>query len=178
MSDPRKNPPPILPNYPYLNKFTREQIADALDRKDKLVELLMDPVGPDGTLINLPVDMLHILAFHLAYAGADAHTDHRQLIESRCTRDETQMFEMYEWRPRGEFTDTPAAPQPDTGEAATIAAQMKTQLAPEVREALLHILAEEFQAATRTSAVTDRERAENVLTEQREMRDKMKEDLP
>lgn len=172
MTDPRKAT--VFPNYPYAKAFTREQIADALDRKDKLVELLMDPVGPDGTLINLPVDMMHILAFHLAYAGADAHTDHRQLIESRTTRDESQMFEMYEWRPKGQFADTPTA-QPDTGEAATIAAQMKTQLTPQVREALAHILAEEFAAATRGAAISERERAENVLTEQREMRDKMKE---
>ena len=176
--DPRRNPGLVLPNYPYLNKFTPEQVADALDRKDKLVELLMDPVGPDGTLINLPVDMMHIVAFHLAYAGADAHTDHRQLIESRPTRDESQMFEMYEWRPKGEFTDPPTESDDSGGEAATIAAQMKQQLTPEVREALVSILAEEFQAARQAATVSGREKAQQVLIEQREMRDKMKEDQP
>ena len=138
MSDPRKQSPLVLANYPYRDKFTPAQVAEALDRKDRLVDLLMDPVGPDGTLINIPVDMMHILAFHLAYAGADTHTDARQLIESRVVRDQQQMFEVYEWRPRGDFTDSPAAAEPDT-EAAGIAAQMKNQLTPEVRAAVVQL---------------------------------------
>jgi hypothetical protein len=165
MVDPRRTSPMVLPNYPYKGKFTNDQVREALERKDRLVELLMDPVGPDGTLINIPVDMMHILAFHMAYAGADTHTDHRQLIESRTCRNESQMWEVYEWRPRGGFGDTPTA-EPDTAaEAVTIASQMKTQLTPQVRAALAEILAAEF-AATRDN-ITTRERAENVLTEQR-----------
>lgn len=137
----------VLPNYPYAGKFSREQIAEAMDRKDRLAELLTDPVGPDGTLINLPVDMLHILAFHLAYAGADAHTDHRQLIESRPTRDESGMFEVYEWRARGEFNgQSPAEPDTDA-EAATIAEQMRQRLTPEVRAAVAAMLAREYDDA-------------------------------
>lgn len=175
MSDIRKKNPLVLPDYPYKGRFTDQQVRDALDRKDKLVDLMMDPVGPDGTLINIPVDMLHILAFHLAYAGADAHTDHRQLIESRTRRDETGMFEMSEWRPRGDFGTEPAA-EPPANEAAGIAAQMRNQLTPEVRAAVAAILAEEYTAATADAEVSTRERANNVLLEQRELRDKMKED--
>lgn len=169
MIDPRKNNPMVLANYPYRDRFTPAQVAEALDRKDRLVELLMDPVGPDGTLINIPVDMLHILAFHLAYAGADTHTDARQLIESRVVRDEQQMFEVYEWRPRGDFADSPAPDQPAT-EAAGIAAQMKQQLTPEVRAAVAAILADEYSAATAATDVSPRERAENVIVEQLEMK--------
>ena len=169
MSDPRKQNPMVLANYPYRDKFTPAQVAEALDRKDRLVDLLMDPVGPDGTLINIPVDMLHILAFHLAYAGADTHTDARQLIESRVVRDEQQMFEVYEWRPRGEFADSPAAAEPDT-EASSIAAQMKQQLTPEVRAAVAAILADEYSAATAAADISPRERAENVIVEQLEMK--------
>lgn len=166
--------PQVLPNYPYRNKFTAAQIAEALDRKDRLVELLMDPVGPDGTLINLPVDMMHILAFHLAYAGADTHTDQRQLIESRTRVDQSQMFEMYEWRPRGEFGDTePAAT--DT-EAATIAGQMRQQLTPQLRAAVAEILLDEYAAVI--DEPTKRQRAENMLIEQREMRATEKEGNP
>lgn len=175
MTDPRKTAQ-VFPNYPYAKAFTRAQIDDALDRKDKIVELLMDPVGPDGTIINLPVDMLHILAFHLAYAGADTHTDHRQLIESRTTRDESQMFEMCEWRPKGSFGARPEPAADSSGEAATIAAQMRQQLSPEVRSALVSILADEVTAARQGVAVSEREKAAQVLIEQREMRDKMKED--
>jgi hypothetical protein len=174
MSDPRRTPPLVLPNFPYKGRFSREQLAEAMDRKDRLVETLMDPVGPDGTLINLPVDMLHILAFHQALAGVDAHTDHRQLIEARTVRDESQMFEMSEWRPRGDFGDQ-ADPEPeqeqDGGEAAGIAAQMRTQLSPEVRKAVAAILAQEFTAATAATTVTDTERAHNVLLEQRTMKE-------
>ena len=166
VSDPRKKSPLVLPNYPYAGKFTNEQIADALARKDKLVDLLMDPVGPDGTLINLPVDMMHILAFHLAYAGADTHTDNRQLIESRKLVDDSQMFEMYEWRPRGEFGDQPSESAVPDGEAVSIATQMRQQLTPEVRAAVATILMQEYSAAT-DSTITDRERANGVLLEQK-----------
>lgn len=168
----RADNPLVLPNYPYLGKFSNEQVREALDRKDRLVEAMMDPVGPDGTLINIPVDMLHILAFHLAYAGADVHTDQRQLIESRLIRNKDAMFEIYEWRARGEFTDIPADIQATTNEAADIAASMKQQLTPEVRAALTTILLEEYKAADRD--ISQRERAQNVLTEQREMRDTTK----
>lgn len=137
------NSPLVLPNYPYRGKFTDDQVGEALDRKDRIVALLMDPVGPDGTLINIPLDMLHVLAFHLAYAGADTHTDYRQLIESRPHRDDTGMFEMCEWRPRGEFGDPP--PSPDiTGEAQSLASQMRSRLTPEVRAELVAILADEY----------------------------------
>ena len=169
MTDPRKQNPLVLANYPYRDRFTPAQVAEALDRKDRLVELLMDPVGPDGTLINIPVDMMHILAFHLAYAGADTHTDHRQLIESRVRRDETQMWEVYEWAPRGDFGDQPATTEPDS-EAASVAAQMRTQLTPEVRAAVAAILADEYRAATAATDVSPRERAENVIVEHREMK--------
>jgi len=173
----RKDSALVLPNYPYLGKFSAEQVAEALDRKDRIVEAMIDPVGPDGTLINIPVDMLHILAFHLAYAGADVHTDHRQLIESRLIRDENNMFEVYEWRARGEFADTPAADaDTTTTEAAGIAENMKAQLTPEVRAALTAILLEEYKAADRD--ISQRERAHNVLTEQREIRATMKGDNP
>lgn len=128
----------VLPNYPYLNAFSREQVTEALDRKDRIVELLLDPVGPDGTLINIPVDMLHILAFHLAYAGCDTHTDDRRLIESRTVRDPEAMFEVCEWRPVGTFDDEPVTD--DTDEAAAQAASMNNQLTPQVRAALTALL--------------------------------------
>lgn len=167
----------VLPDHPYKGRFTAEQVREALDRKDKLVALLMDPVGPNGTLINIPIDMLHILAFHLAYAGADAHTDSRRLIESRLSSDQNSMFEMYEWRPVGDFGDTDTTPTADlTAEAAGIAATMKQQLSPEVRAALAEILLDEYRAATPT--VSRRERADAILTEQRELRATTKEETP
>jgi hypothetical protein len=149
MSDPRKQNPLVLPNYPYLNAFSKEQVGEALDRKDRIVELLLDPVGPDGTLINIPVDMLHILAFHLAYAGCDTHTDERQLIESRTVRDPESMWEMNEWRPRGTFDSEPETDDTAAAEAAALAASMKSQLTPEVRAALTALLVNENTANER-----------------------------
>ena len=164
----------VLPDHPYKGKFTAEQVREALDRKDKLVELLMDPVGPNGTLINIPVDMLHILAFHLAYAGADTHTDSRRLIESRLRNEPDAMFEMYEWRPVGDFGDADTTPTADlTAEAAGIAATMKQQLTPELRAALAEILADEYRAAT--PQISRRQRADAIITEQRELPATMKE---
>ncbi len=159
----------VLPNHPYKGKFSAEQVSEALDRKDRLVALLMDPVGPDGTLINIPIDMLHILAFHLAYAGADTHTDARRLIESRPCSDPDAIFEMHEWRPVGGFGDTTVVDQDDlTTEAADIAATMKRQLAPELRAALTQILVEEARAAV--PDISPRQRANAIVTEAREMR--------
>ena len=157
--DPRKQQGLVLPNYPYKNAFTAEQVRDALDRKDKLVELLMDPVGPDGTIINIPVDMLHVLAFHLAYAGTDTHTDYRQLIVSRVARYDDSLFEVTEWFPKG------SQPEQEKPAAADAAERVKQQLTPEVRAALTEILIAEYQAATEVQ--TNREKAENVLIEQR-----------
>jgi hypothetical protein len=164
--------PLVLQNYPYKGKFSPEQVREALDRKDRLVELMMDPVGPDGTLINIPVDMLHILAFHVAYAGGDAHTDERQLIESRLVRDENAMFELYEWRPRGEFGDQTDPPSTDD-QAAKIAEDLRTKLTPEVRDAVAAILLDQYNAAGQP--VTKRETAEAVLLEQRELGDQRKD---
>jgi len=179
VSDPRKKQPLVLPNYPYLGKFSREQLAEALDRKDKIVETMLDPIGPDGTLLNIPIDMMHIVAFHQALAGVDVHTDHRRLIESRLRHDPDSMFELYEWRPVGEFDEEPAAPAGDgNAEAADLAEQMRRQLTPEVRQALASILADEFAAATADRNVDNHEHARNVLTEQREIRAKMKEANP
>jgi len=147
VSDPRTQSPFALPNYPYRDAgFTVEQVREALERKDRILELLMDPVGPDGCLMNLPIDMMHILAFHLAYAGADTHTDARQLIESRPVKVPDSMFEVYEWKPRGSFGDVVEA-EPVDAAAADLAAQMKSQLTPQVRAALAQILIDESNAA-------------------------------
>lgn len=166
----------VLPNHPYKGKFTAEQVSEALDRKDRLVALLMDPVGPDGTLINIPVDMLHILAFHLAYAGADTHTDSRRLIECRLRKDSDAMFELYEWRPVGEFGDTIPPENDVTSEAAGIAANIKRELTPELRAALTEILLDEYRAAT--PQISRRQRADAILTEAREMRAHTTEETP
>jgi hypothetical protein len=177
----QKPPKLVLPNYPYRNRFSPEQTDEALARKDQLVELMMDAVGPDGTVINVPVDLLHILGFHLAFAGADVHTDHRQLIEARILPNEAndneygmRFEDMRIWKARGDFHDEPPANESQQ-EANLLAAQLRRQSTPEVREALAKIFADEFGAQAASHTVNDRQRAENVILETREMRDKYRD---
>lgn len=162
----------VLPNYPYKGKIPPEKVSEALDRKDRLVEAMTDAVGPDGTWINMPVDMLHILAFHLAFAGAEVFED-LALIESREIENQGNdnnfglIFEgLREWRVKGDFTD---ADQPDDAEVQVKARQLHTELAkhynPELRAALAEILAEEAAAVADTQSVTGHERAAAVLRE-------------
>lgn len=163
----------VLPNYPYLNKFTPEQVEAALERKDRLVEAMTDAIGPDGTWINIPQDMLHILGFHLAYAGADVFDD-LALIESRVRENEANDNEfgllwegLREWRPKGEFADDPDKPDDaDTQmQARQLAAQFRRQSTPELRAALAEIFAEEAAEADKRNGLTGRQRAQNVLAE-------------
>jgi hypothetical protein len=144
-----------LPNYPYLNKFSKEQVSAALDRKDRLAEAMTDAIGPDGTWINIPPDMLQILAFHLAYAGGEVFDD-LALIESRVRENEANdngyglLWEgLREWRPKGEFEDDADKPSDADArnEAQQMAAQLRRQLNPGVRSALAEIFAEEAGAA-------------------------------
>ena len=162
----------VLPNYPYLNKFSQEQTAAALDRKDRLVEAMTDAVGPDGTMIAIPTDMLHILAFHMAFAGCDVINE-LAMIESRVVPNQAndndyglQWSDWREWRAKGEFgttdDDTPSA----RDEAQQIAAQMRREFSPEVRAALADIMTEDAADQAESSRPTSRERAENVLREQ------------
>lgn len=175
----------VLPNYPYRGRFTPEQIEEALGRKDSLVELMMDAVGPDGTTINVPPDLLHILAFHMAFAGADAHADHRQLIDSRILPNDANDNEYgmrFEdtriWRAKGDFGDEQAAQTDAQAEANQLAAQLRRQATPEVRAALADIFADEYSTAADSAVVDKRERAENVLIENHELRDKFEDGAP
>lgn len=166
----RKGESLVLPNYPYQGRFTKEQIDAAMDRKDRLVEAMTDAIGPDGTWINIPPDMLHILGFHVAFAGGDVFDD-LALIESREVdnpgndNEHGLLWEgLREWRPKGDFHDDPDKPDDaDTRlEAQQMAAQLRRQYGPEVRAALADIFAEE--AADAQARVKGQPR--NALVEQ------------
>lgn len=167
----------LLPNYPYLNKFTPEQVTAALERKDRLVAAMTDAVGPDGTIINIPIDLLHILGFHMAFAGCDQFDD-IALIESRVQHNEANdnehglMWEDFRiWKPKGEFKDDPDKPSDADAQmqAQQIASQLRRESTPEMRAALAEIFAEEAAAAAEKERVKPRERTRNVLAE-REIR--------
>lgn len=162
-----------LPNYPYLNKFTPEQVEAAMERKDRLVEAMTDAIGPDGQWITIPADMLHILGFHMAFAGCDQFDD-IALIESRLHENTANNNEfgllwegVREWRPKGEFKEDPDKPaDADTQlEAQHMAAQLRRQSTPELRAALAEIFAEEAAEVSEQRQITGRQRAQNVLAE-------------
>jgi hypothetical protein len=163
----------VLPNYPYRGRFSPEQVSAALDRKDRLVEAMTDAIGPDGTWINIPLDMLHILGFHLAFAGAEVFDD-LALIESRVRENPGNENEhgllwenLREWRPKGDFKDPDKPADADTQmEAQQMAAQLRRQSSPELRAALAEIFAEEAAEAAGRDQISGRERAQNVLSEQ------------
>lgn len=164
----------LLPNYPYLNKFTPEQVEAALQRKDRLVAAMTDPVGPDGTLINIPQDMLHILGFHMAFAGCDQFDD-LALIESREAPNEANdndhglLWENFRvWKPVGEFKDDPDKPADADVQmqAQQMVSQLRRQASPEVLAALREIFGEEAAAADQRGQIAPRERTRNVLAEQ------------
>lgn len=145
----------VLPNYPYRGRFTKEQIEAALDRKDRLVEAMTDAIGPDGTWINIPPDMLHILGFHVAFAGGDVFDD-LALIESREVENPGNNNEhgllwegLREWRPKGDFKDDPDKPSDADArsEAQQMAAELRRHSNPGVLAALADIFAEEAGAA-------------------------------
>lgn len=160
----------VLPNYPYKGKFSPEQVEAALARKDRLVEAMTDAVGPDGTWINIPPDMLHILGFHVAFAGGDVFDD-LALIESREVvnpgndNEHGLLWEgLREWRPKGDFHDDPDKPVDADAqlEAQQMAAQLRRQYGPDVRAALAEIFAEEAADAQARS----KGQARNALVEQ------------
>ena len=168
-----QKPQLVLPNYPYKGKIPPEQVQDALKRKDNLVEAMIDAVGPDGTLINIPMDMLHILGFHLAYAGADVFED-LALIESREVENPANDNEhgllwegLREWRVKGEFGRS--EDEPDDAEVLSEARRVHSELAkqstPELRAALAEIFAAEAAEAADRNSVSQQERAAGLLRE-------------
>ncbi|OKH70824.1 hypothetical protein EB72_24835 [Mycobacterium sp. SWH-M1] len=148
--------PAITPEtFPYRRKWTKAQLAEILDRKDRLVEAMTDAVGPVGQMLMLPLDMLHILALHLSLAGGDVRPELAYIVSRPVQQEENDkksdsvvVFEgLREWVLKSEYEPAPADPDETTARAQAAADQIRRQLSPEVTAVLTQILSERFAQA-------------------------------
>src|SRR5688572_2972244 len=104
--------PSITPQtFPYRRKWTKVELDEILDRKDRLVEAMTDAVGPSGQALYLPPDLVHIMALHVALAGGEVREELAYIV-AHVRPDESGMFQgAREWLLKKEYT--PAPPDPD-----------------------------------------------------------------
>jgi hypothetical protein len=136
--------PQITPQtFPYRRKWTQAQLDEILERKDRLAEAMTDAVGPTGQMLFLPADIIHILALHVALAAGDVR-DELAYIAARIPPEGDALFAA----PRESLLQAeyePAPPDPDETAAKAKAAtdQIRRQLSPDVRAAVISMLNEE-----------------------------------
>jgi hypothetical protein len=145
--------PQITPQtFPYQRKWTRAQLDEILARKDALSEAMADAVGPTGQIIYMPDDLRHILALHLALAGGTVR-DELAYIKARIRPNEPGMFaDTREWLLKSEYVPAPPDPDETAVKARAAADQIRRQLTPEVRAAVMAMMADELKHATRNDA--------------------------
>lgn len=149
--------PAINPNtFPYLKKFSKEELGDLFERIDRLREHMTDMVGPSGVVTYIDGGTIANIAFHLAMCGhGDEPPAEKALIWPDVQEDEAGIFEGYvTWRLKKEHEPPPPKPaeplDPEAVEKAAVAArdQINAQLHPQVRKALISQLAKEFEHDT------------------------------
>lgn len=139
--------------FPYRRKWTQEQIDEILDRKDKLAAAMTDAVGPVGQQLYIDASHLHVLALHLALAGADVH-DELAYIVAEIINSPGAPADFHHWHLRADYQ--PPAPDADEiqRKAAAAADQIRRQLSPEVRREVLEMMREEYERATQEDGPT------------------------
>jgi len=177
-----------LKSFPYTRDWTQAEFDEILDRKDTLVEALTDALGPAGQMLWLPAELIHILAFHLALAGALVDDQLAWIVskpyappppqegdENREDGTYRVTFEgLRHWVLKEDYT--PPAPDPvETNALAQAAAdKIRRQLSPQMTEAVMAILAERFKKNTPDPA-TRLDRAEVAIADA-ELRDIARKD--
>lgn len=133
--------PAITPqNFPYHRKWTKAQLDEILARKDGIAAAMMDAVGPTGQIVYIPDDLRHILALHLALAGAEVRDD-LAYITAKIRPDEPGMFaDTREWLLKSEYKPGPPPADETTAKAKAAADQIRRQLTPEVRAAVVALM--------------------------------------
>jgi hypothetical protein len=133
--------PAITPQtFPYHRKWTKAQIDEILARKDELAAAMMDAVGPVGQIVYIPDDLRHILALHLSLAGAQVRDDLAYIV-AKIRPNEPGMFaDTREWLLKSEYQAGPPAPDDTAAKAKAAADQIRRQLTPEVRAALVALM--------------------------------------
>jgi hypothetical protein len=123
----------VFPKFPYDKKFTREEIAEILERAKRIGRAMRDGQGPNGAILGMPADLFELWMIHGALAGVDV------IEEKAYIRPRVITGGMYgdavEWVLKKE--DTPEALERDLQrEAAAHAAHIEA-MPPKLRAAVL-----------------------------------------
>lgn len=127
--------------FPYKRKWSQGQIAELINRSDRLRDLLTDAVGPAGQSMFLPPDLVALISVHLALAGTDTHCDERQYIVAQVGElapDQVQFENPIKWVLREDYDDAELAESNAAARAhaAKLREQWRTKLTPELRREL------------------------------------------
>lgn len=135
--------PAITPaTFPYRRKWTRAELDDILARKDQLAAAMTDAVGPVGQYLGIPADCLHILALHVALAGGEVRDELAYIVAKPA---KGGMFvDSKEWVLKKEYKPGPPPADETDAKAEAAADQIRRQLTPEVRAAVIAKLTDEF----------------------------------
>lgn len=152
----QQSAPTINPNtFPYLKKFTAEELEDLFERIDRLRHDMTDLVGPSGVVMYVDAGTIANIAFHLAMVGHGSEPDEaKAYIWPDVQEDQEGIFEGFTiWRLKKEHEPPPKVIKPvDEAEAERKAAaareQIRRQLGPDVEKALIRQLATEFKKDT------------------------------
>lgn len=107
---------PGLPDYPYKDAFTFDEIQEVLARKDRMMRYFRDAMKPDGTILGIDDASLQLLVLHACFAGI-TQDDDLALIRPRVLPDQTGRLEdAVEWIPKS--FDTADARREDAEEEA------------------------------------------------------------
>lgn len=141
------SPDIILKKFPYRRKWTTTQVEEIKARELRIADAMMDAVGPDGQVLGIPSDIIHIMALHLTLAGADIR-DELAYIVAVIRNSNGLPADFHQWVIKDEYE--PAPPDPDeTRRKATAAAdQIRRQLSPEVRREVMAMMRDEFTRTT------------------------------
>lgn len=128
---------PGMPDYPYTDAFTQDEIQEVLERKDFLMRFFRDAMKPDGTILGIDDASLQLLVLHAALAGI-TWDEKLALIRPKVLPDEEgRLVDSVEWIPV-RFDTAKARREDAEEEARRRKAAMDVQMAqmtPAAREA-------------------------------------------
>ena len=135
--------PRVFPNFPYDKAFTRDELAEILERAKIIGRAMRYGQGPNGAILALPPDLFELWMVHAALAGVTVDED-LAFIRPRVIPD--VLGDAVEWVLKKE--DTAAAREADLArEAAARAAEIEA-LDPRVRDAVLDMFVKKSERAT------------------------------
>lgn len=138
----------VFPNFPYDRRFTREEIAEILERAKVIGRAMRYGQGPNGAILALPPDIFELWMIHAALAGVTVDED-AAYIRPRVIPD-AMVGDAVQWVLKKE--DTQAARDADLQrEAAARVAELEA-LDPKVRAAIKDMFVNKAERADARNA--------------------------